>query len=245
MLRNDDKLERNAIKVGVMQPYFFPYIGYWQLMNAVDRYVIYDDVNYINRGWINRNRILFGGQPKYFNLPLLGASQNKLINQIFVNNDEKLINRNASIIREAYKKAPYFSDVYPLIEEVLNCKKRTIAEYIKYSFEIVCKYIGIDTTLIMSSSLDKNCQLKGQSKILDICSVLGATHYYNAIGGQELYDYNEFLKNGIELRFLETNDMKYKQFGNEFYSNLSIIDVMMFNSKEEISQMLTKFSLIK
>lgn len=236
--------KKNCTKVGVMQPYFFPYIGYWQLMNAVDKYVIYDDVNYINRGWIHRNRILVNGQPKYYNLPMLGASQNKLINQIVVNNDEKEINRNLSIIRDAYSRAPYYKTVQPILEKIITCKEENVAKYIGYSFEVLCEYLGINTELIMSSSLNKNCKLKGQEKIIDICKILEADEYYNAIGGQELYSHEEFEKVEMRLHFLKTDEIVYPQFQNEFQSNLSIIDVMMFNSSDEISDMLKRYTLV-
>lgn len=228
-----------------MQPYFFPYIGYFQMINAVDEYVIYDDVNFINRGWIHRNRILVDGQPKYINLPMFGASQNKLIKDIAVNNDEKEIIRNLSIIYNAYKKAPYFKEVYPILQECLQCGKSNVAEYIGDSLDILCNYLGIETKLIYSSSINKDCTLKGETKILQICELRNATDYYNAIGGQTLYSSENFAKKGMNLYFLKTEELEYKQFENDFQANLSIIDVMMFNSKEEISSMLDKYVLIR
>lgn len=232
------------MKLGIMQPYFFPYIGYWQLMNAVDTYVIYDDVNFIKGGWINRNRILLNGEVKYFNVPMLGASPFKLINEVFVNNEPVLIKKNLKIIEAAYKKAPYFHEVYPLIEKVLNCGKDNIAEYITESFKIINNYLDIKTNLIVSSSIDKDCSLKGQDKVISICKILGATEYYNAVGGQSLYSFEDFQNAGLELKFLKTNDIEYKQFENNFEPNLSIIDVLMFNSKEEVKNMLLDFSII-
>ncbi len=228
-----------------MQPYFVPYIGYWQLMNAVDKYVIYDDVNFIKGGWINRNRILVNGQPKYFNIPMIGASPFKLINEIGVNNDLQLINKNLRIIEAAYKKAPYYKDVYPIVEEILKCGKNDIAGYIEESFKVINKYLGISTELIVSSNLKKDCSLKGQDKVLQICGLLGATEYYNAVGGQELYSFDAFEKHGIKLKFLNTKEIIYDQFGQTFQPNLSIIDVMMFNSVEEIMTYLNEFELIE
>ena len=227
-----------------MQPYFFPYIGYFQLMNAVDKYVIYDDVNFIKSGWIYRNRILVNGEPKYFNLPMSGASSNKLINEVEVNNDEKLKQKNIRIIQDNYKDAPYFSDVYPMLEKIIFNNERNIAKYIMSSFEILLKYLNITTELVLSSSIEKNNSLKGQEKVLEICRILGATEYYNAIGGQELYDKENFKNQNIELWFLKTNEICYKQFENEFQSNLSIIDVMMFNSKTDIQKMLQEYELV-
>lgn len=227
-----------------MQPYFVPYIGYWQLLNAVDKYVIYDDVNYINRGWINRNRILMNGHAKYFNIPLRGASQNKLINEIEVDNDNALINKNLKRMEGAYRRAPYYCEVMPLFEKILKCGEEKVSSYLVRSFEIICGYLNITTDLICSSSLDKDCSLKGKDKILSICKLLKSTEYYNAIGGKELYSFEEFRSHGIELKFLKPDSIVYQQFSDEFQANLSIIDVMMFNSKEQIKEILEKFTLI-
>lgn len=232
------------MKLGIMQPYFVPYIGYWQLLNAVDKYVIYDDVNFIKGGWINRNRILMNGEPRYFNLPMLGASPNKLINQVEVNQDGKLRNRNLQIIKDAYKKAPYFSQAFPIIEQILLCQKTNLAENIVESIRIISDYLGIRTEIVISSSLQKDCSLKGQDKVISICKLLGATEYYNAIGGQSLYSFSDFEKEEIQLHFLKTEAIEYAQFDNPFHGNLSIIDVMMFNSREEIQAMLQKYTLI-
>lgn len=231
--------------VGVMQPYFVPYIGYWQLMNAVDKYVIYDDVNYINRGWINRNRILVDGKAKYFNVPMIGASQNKLINEIGVNADSKLHENNLRVLKDAYKKAPYFEAVYALMEKVITCGEDNLAAYLVKSFQYICEYLEIHTELILSSDLEKDNTLRGQDKILSICEILGATEYYNAIGGQELYSFERFREKGMQLKFLKTNEITYRQFGNDYLANLSIIDVMMFNSKEEVKRMLNEFVLVE
>lgn len=232
------------MKVGIMQPYFLPYIGYWQLMNAVDTYVIYDDVNFIKGGWINRNRILVNGEPKYFNIPMLGASPYKSINEIGVNNDTKLIEKKLRVIEGAYRNAPFYQDVYPIIKRILSCEKDNLADYITESFYIICDYLEITTKLIKSSSLEKDCSLRAQDKVLAICESLGATEYYNAIGGQELYSFNDFKKRGIELKFLKTDSIEYNQFNKGFQSNLSIIDVMMFNSKTQIRQLLQKYTLV-
>lgn len=226
-----------------MQPYFLPYIGYWQLMNVVDKYVIYDDVNYINRGWINRNRILLNGEPQYFNIPMLGASQNKLINEIEVNNEKKVIDKNLRKLQMAYKRAPYYGVVYPMIEKIMTSGKADLASYITESIMIISEYLDIKTELIISSSLDKNVNLKGQDKIIEICKLLQASEYYNAIGGRELYSFEMFRKNDIELKFLKTQEISYKQMNENFYPNLSILDVMMFNSKEEVKNMMNQYEL--
>ncbi|NBI70810.1 hypothetical protein D3Z50_07020 [Clostridiaceae bacterium] len=233
------------MKLGIMQPYFFPYIGYWQLLNAVDMYVIYDDVNYIKGGWINRNRILAGGSPHYLNLPLAGASPNKKINEIEVNKNDRLFEKGLQTLRYNYRKAPYFKDVYPVIEEAFSCRQTNLAGFITESLRLVCSYLGIETKMVVSSAIHKNNELKGMEKVLEICRILGADTYLNAIGGKELYSRDEFGKHGITLYFLKTDDIRYEQFGNPFQGNLSIIDVMMFNPVEKIREMLAQFTLIE
>lgn len=232
------------MKLGIMQPYFMPYIGYWQLMNLVDQYVIYDDVNFIKGGWINRNRILVNGAPKYFNVPMLGSSSNVLINEVRVDHNAAVTRKSLRSIEGAYKKAPYFDIVNPMLEEVLWCGEDNIAKYIEHSFRVICKYLDIRTELIVSSDLDKDTALKGQDKVIAICRLLGATEYYNAIGGRELYSYEAFREHGLQLKFVETKNIVYQQFDNTFQPNLSIIDVMMFNSRDKIREYLEAYTLI-
>lgn len=227
--------------LAIMQPYLFPYIGYWQLINAVDTFVIFDDVNFIKKGYINRNSILVGGKSQQITLELIGASQNKHINEIEVgNNSQKLL----KTIEMNYKKAPYFSNVFPIIENILNNKEKNLAKFIGYSLEQISNYLNIDTQFIYSSNIEKDNSLKAQEKILDICKKLDTTNYINAIGGQELYDKAKFQEQNIELNFLDTKLIEYKQFKNEFVSYLSIIDVLMFNTKDEIKNMIVNYNLI-
>lgn len=232
------------MKIGIMQPYFLPYIGYWQLLNAVDTYVIYDDVNFIKGGWINRNRILINNEVKLFNIQMKGASPNKLINQIELADNTIWKKKILRTIENNYKKAPYFIDVFPVLEKIINYDNNNLALYLKNSLEIICNYLGIKTKLVLSSDIKKNNELKAQDKVIHICKLLGADEYYNAIGGQELYCYQDFNDSGIKLSFLKTNDIKYKQFNNEFKSNLSILDILMFNCKDDILEMLLDYDLI-
>ena len=231
------------MKLGIMQPYFIPYIGYWQLMNAVDKYVIYDDVNYINRGGVNRNRILLNGRPGYITLPLAGASQNKKINEIEIDDTSRLLKKNLKTIECTYRRAPYYQETMCLAEKIFNNRKKNLVSYIEDSFCLICNYLDIRTEFIRSSSINKNCSLKGQEKILEICTLLGADEYYNPIGGKKLYCPSEFQKRGVKLQFLASNPVVYKQFDNEFQQELSILDVMMFNSKEEIKGFLKQYTL--
>jgi len=227
--------------LAIMQPYIFPYIGYWQLLEASDTFVIFDDVNFIKKGYINRNSILVGEKSSRFNIELIGASQNKLINEIeLLGNNNKLL----KTILMAYKKAPYFNIVYPILEDILSNTENNLAKFLGYSLEKIAGYLGITNNIIYSSDITKDNTLKAQDKILDISKRLNATHYVNAIGGQELYDKDKFSANDIQLNFIKTNIIKYKQFKNDFVPYLSIIDILMFNSVEEINKMIKSYELV-
>lgn len=232
------------MKIGIMQPYFFPYIGYWQLMNVVDKYVIYDDVNYIKGGWINRNRILIGGKAQYIHLLLKGASPNKLINQVGVSNDPIARRKLLSTLKMNYSKAPYWEMVNSVLEKIIRYDADNAAQFLEYQLKVIADYLEIDTEIMVSSDIDKNNGLKGEEKVIEICKILGADTYINAIGGRALYSKDRFHEEGIELRFLQTGDIVYQQYLQEFISDLSIIDVMVFNSKKRVQEMLEEFTLL-
>ena len=232
------------MKVAIMQPYFFPYIGYFQLINAVDVFVIYDDVNYIKKGWINRNTILVNGKGFLFKIPLQEVSQNKLINQISIEEDSNWEKNLLKTLTLSYKKAPFFTEVFPIIENILGQEEKNLAKFIAYSLRKICNFLSIETTIVISSDIEKNSDLKGQNKIIEICKKLQGNNYINVVGGIELYDKEAFLKYGILLNFIKPNPIFYSQFKNEFIPWLSIIDVMMFTSPEQINDLLIKYDLI-
>lgn len=227
--------------IGIMQPYFLPYIGYFQLINAVDKYVIYDDVQFIKGGWINRNFILLNGERFLINLLLSGASSNKTINNIEVQyNQSKLI----KTIENAYKKASMFDKVFPVFMNIMEYKEKNLGMFLGNSIIELCNYLSLKTEIVFSSSIEKDNTLKGQDKVLNICKIIGADQYMNAIGGQALYDKENFKKQNIELQFLNTTIIPYHQFNNEFVPFLSLLDVLMFNSTERVNDLLDKFELI-
>lgn len=228
------------MRVGIMQPYFMPYIGYFQLMAAVDKYVIFDDVNYIKRGWSARNNILVNGQKHLFSVSVAGGSQNNLYIQVLIIDDFTKLRKTLEM---SYKKAPCFAETMELLEKVFSFEDRRFNHFIRNSFEVIFDYLGIDTEFILSSELPNDKQLKGKDKILDICKLLGATEYYNAIGGQELYDYKEFEENGIQLHFVNATLEEYPQLSSEFVPALSMIDVLMMNPRENVLALLEKFTL--
>lgn len=232
------------MKIAIMQPYIFPYIGYFQLINAVDKFIIYDDVNFINKGWINRNRILVNGKDSLFTIPLKEASQNKLINSIEVNWDNAWKSKFLKTIEQSYKKAPHYQQVLPLIEGLLNTEKSIFSEIIFENLTQICQYLGIKTEIVPSSRIYQNTHLKAQERIIDICVQEKSDTYINPIGGLELYDKAIFQAIGKELFFIKSKAIRYTQFKNEFVPWLSIIDILMFNNPEQISTLLNDYELV-
>lgn len=208
-----------------------PYIGFWQEVNAVDTYVFFDDVNFINRGWINRNNILVNGCRYMFTIALKAASQNKHINEITICDD---FNKLRKTIDMAYRKAPHFNETYALLEKIFGYTNRNLARFVGNSIEMVSEHLGFNTRFVYSSDLNNDKSLKGQDKIIDICNRLGATAYFDSMGAVGLYSKSTFCNHSIDLRFVETPHIMYPQFYNDFVPFLSIIDTMMFLSKGEV-----------
>jgi hypothetical protein len=218
-----------------MQPYVFPYIGYMQLVHASDVFVFYDDVNFINRGWINRNRILSNGKDLLFTIPLKEASQNKLIKDIEVADDGKTIQKTLTTIAMCYKKAPYFNDVYGIVERTLTYKPgMSIGDMAINSVLFAAEYLGLKRTFKNSSSSYTNQELKRADRLIDICHIEGIDHYINAAGGKEIYTKEYYAASNVKLDFLMSDKQEYEQFKHPHVPWLSIIDVMMFNSVDEI-----------
>ena len=230
--------------IAIMQPYLFPYIGYFQLINSVDKFIVYDDVHFIKKGWINRNNILSSGKANTFTIPLREASQNKLINEIYLLDEIKWRVSFLKKIEYSYKKAPFFKEVYPLIEIIINAKVDKITDLILLSLKTINQYIKIKTTLIDSSIIYNVASLKGQERIVAICKKENASGYINPIGGQYMYTKYLFDKEKIKLNFLRSHPITYKQLNDEFVPWLSIIDVIMFNSPEKIKEMLNQYELV-
>ena len=233
-----------------MQPYVLPYIGYIQLMNTVDTFVFYDDVAFINRGWVNRNRLLVNGKEYLFTIPLKEASQNKTIREIELANDPKWRGKLLKTIEQSYRKAPQYTVVMPMTERIINFQAEnrsdvSVADYIFHSFTELTAYLGITSRLVASSTIYENGQLKAQERIVDICRQEGAERYINPIGGTELYSQTAFDPIGCELRFMQPRRITYPQTGSsEFVPWLSILDLLMNLNAEEIRPLLTQFDLI-
>jgi hypothetical protein len=232
------------MKLAIMQPYFLPYIGYFQLINSVDKFILYDNIKFTKKGWINRNRYLRNGSDAIFSLPLKKDSDYLDIKdrELYADfNKGKLLNQFSA----AYRNAPHFDDTYSFFQHILLNNETNLFNYIYDSIVDVCNKLQIKTRIIVSSEIDIDHSLRSQDRVIAICHKLRATNYVNAIGGHELYKRNEFKINGIELNLLKTDPIEYKQFDNTFVPWLSIIDVMMFNSNAIIKEFLiNKYTLI-
>ncbi|MGX9985360.1 WbqC family protein [Soonwooa sp.] len=234
------------MRIAVMQPYIFPYIGYFQMIKVVDTFVFYDDVNFIKQGWINRNNILLGNKAYLFTVPLDSANS-------FVEIKETLINKKLykdwrekflKTLYQNYKKAPFFSETWQILESVFNQDVNTINELAILSIKQIAQYLELKTNFKIASESFQNRQLERQNRLIDICQREQAQHYINAIGGQALYKKEDFITQGIKLDFIKSKPIQYKQFNNDFVPWLSIIDILMFNSVEEVNFMLDQYELL-
>lgn len=226
-----------------MQPYFMPYIGYWQLMAAVDVFVLYDNIQHTKKGWINRNRFLVNGRDSLFTIPVRKDSEYLDVVQRAVADDfnrVKLLNQ----FEASYQKAPFFEAVFPLITSIIKSEHRNLFEYIRHSIRLTAEFLGIRTPVVISSTIAIDHSLRGEAKVIALCKAMRATTYINPVGGLELYGKPTFEAQGIELRFIKTRNITYRQFADPFVPNLSILDVMMFNSVESIRAMLGEFDLV-
>ncbi len=228
-----------------MQPYLFPYLGYFQLMNYADKFFLLDNVNYMKRGWINRNNILLNQKPYRFTLPLHEVSQHKKINEINIAADQKWKRNFMETLRVGYHNAPYFKDAETLIRDVIYYDGDLLSGFIQSSLETIAKHIGIKAEIIPVSLAEEKEGMKGQDRIVNICVREEATEYINMPGGKSLYDAEIFLKHNIKLSFIDPHLTPYpQQQKGEFLAGLSIIDVLMNNSVETIQKMVRDFDVV-
>ena len=216
-----------------MQPYFFPYIGYFQLIAAVDLFIVYDNIKYTKKGWINRNRMLQGGKDVMFSLPLRSDADHLDVRERHLAGEfrrDKLLNQ----WRGAYGKAPHFDETMPMLERAVRCEHDNLFDYLHHALQGTCEHLRLQTPIRLSSTVDIDHGLKGQDKVIALSKAVGADSYVNAIGGLELYDREVFDADGLELQFIRSRPFEYRQFGDPFVPWLSIIDMLMFNSVDDV-----------
>jgi len=232
------------MKLGIMQPYFMPYIGYFQLIASVDQFIVYDNIKYTKKGWINRNRMLLNGKDAMFSLPLKKGSDSLDVveRELAADYDRaKLLN----LFKGAYSHAPQFELTYPVLERIVQHEEINLFCYIHRSIVQLCDHLGINTEIRISSETLIDHELKGQDKVLALCKAAGADTYINTIGGVELYAKGDFRLQGIDLQFIKARPFEYAQVGNAFVPWLSIVDVLMFNPLEVVRECIeTNYELI-
>jgi WbqC-like protein family len=232
------------MKIAIMQPYFLPYIGYFQLINAVDTFIFCDDVHFIKGGFINRNTILMNGQKYRFTIPVQHVHFDTTIRETKVANDPANWYRKLSKTLQNYQKAPYFDAVFPIFDDILrgsvDC---SISDVAMESVETVLKYIDLQKKTTTTVRYN-NAHLSGAERIVDICRQENATTYLNAIGGQKLFSKDYFSAHTIKLQFLKPNLMTYTQNSPPFIAGLSILDVLMWNDPATVKAMLSDYTLI-
>ena len=227
-----------------MQPYFLPYIGYFQLLAAVDKFVVLDDVNYINRGWVNRNRLLLNGGAHTFTVPLRGASQNRLICDIELVAEQAWRDKLMRTIQQAYGQAPCYTQVSALLGRLVNYPSVRLDEFLLNSVREIVRYLSLEVEIVATSRIYKNADLKGPERILNICLREHADIYINSIGGLELYDRASFQEKGMQLYLLRPRPVSYPQGKDEHVPWLSILDVLMFNEPPAVRQLLAEMDLV-
>ena len=229
------------MKLAIMQPYFFPYVGYFQLIAAVDLFVVYDNIKYTKKGWINRNRILQNGKDATFTVPLKSGSDSLDIRERELAGDfnrGKLLNQ----FKGAYQRAPFFAATFPLVEQVVRHEESNLFRFLHHALVETCRHLGLATPFRISSEIPIDHRLQNQDKVLAICEALHADTYVNAIGGKtmNLYSGEAFRQRGIDLKFIRSRPIEYPQFGGPFVPWLSIVDVMMFNPLENIQAKISR-----
>lgn len=227
------------MKLAIMQPYFLPYVGYFQLMASVDKFVVYDDVSFIKGGWINRNNIKVQQQAKLITVPLQNGNSGVPICDVLIAEKKEFWSKKMlRTVLESYTKAPYFERIYPMFERWISSNCDRISELNVKIIREVCGYINLNVEIEPTSGVYGNCQLSSVSRVLDICKKEGASHYINAIGGKELYSQEVFQREKIKLSFLQPQLSPYPQGKGEFLKGLSMLDVLMYNSPEVVRRMI-------
>lgn len=224
------------MKIAIMQPYIFPYIGYFQLIQSVDVFVSYDNIQFSKGGWFNRNRVLCQGKDSFFTLPLKKGAIELSVRERELSGDwvTKEKNNFLNKLKECYRKAPHYQETMSLLEKALALEDLNLFHFIHHSLQLVLNHLEINTRLELASSVPINHDLRGEEKVIAICKHFNASVYHNAIGGMELYHEGNFAAAGMDLRFIKTSPIVYPQFKNDFVPWLSIIDLLMFNTREQV-----------
>lgn len=228
----------------IMQPYFLPHAGYFQLAAASETFVLCDNFQYTRKGWINRNRFLLNGEPELFSIPLQSEHRNAEIRHRFISEDfnpTSLIRR----LEAAYRKSPFFSLTTPLLHKILFYPNLNLFSFLEHSVRSVCAHLGLNPVFKKTSDLPISSELQFEKRLIAMCRAIPCSRYINSIGGTALYSKESFRDHGINLQFLASHPLTYRQFANPFVPSLSILDVLMFNPVESVRHyMLNGYDLL-
>ncbi len=239
-----------------MQPYFFPHIGYFQLIHAVDRFFLYDNLDYSRGGWINRNRILVvRGRPTFLSVPIRGRKITKTIRDTILLEDPHWRLSLQRSIHTCYSRSPYFRETLQLVEEILFLETSSLAEINKRCITGVCNHLGVDTEILTDSTpfdaLEFELRqrpgtdpIRKVTRAIELCRALGADVFINAIGGRALYDKEVFARHGVRVFFVQTRPHTYPQRAATFHPSLSIIDVLMNCGRDGTRRLLGEYDLV-
>ena len=235
------------MRLGIMQPYFLPYLGYFSLINATDSWVVFDTVQYINKGWVNRNRVLSQSKDgvSYITVPVVKKSRDMLINETLIDNKQNWREKIFGQVNYYKKRAPYFFEVKKILEQILEFNTNYLAEINIYSLELICRYLNIpfNYRVFSKDTMDIGNVDEPDEWALEISIKMGANTYINPPGGKSFFNKSKYDNAGIQLLFLNFQFTSYKTNGLGFIPGLSVIDAMMFNSPEEINRMLDSYEL--
>ncbi|MFI1745805.1 WbqC family protein [Thalassobellus sediminis] len=234
------------MKLGIMQPYFMPYMGYFALINQVDQFILFDTPQYIRHGWIERNRVLkLNGEPMYVKVSLIKHHRNTQICQIAINNTIDWKSKILAQLVHYKKKAPYYKNVIELLDAIFKDEYTSIVDLNYKSLEVICNYLDIKTPISIWSEMNIEIEPVNAPDewALNISKALKAQSYFNLPGGRSFFDKEKYSRAGIDLKFLEIFGESYQQFGQDFVGYLSILDVMMFCGKEEIKLMINRVDI--
>ncbi len=255
------------MRLAAKQPYFMPYIGFFQEINAVDRFVLYDNIAFIKQGWVNRNRIALRGQHEFsIMVPLRNQSSNRTIAETVIDNTRPWQNKMLKMLAMNYGNSQYFNETFPVLEEIMSTRYRTIAELNDDSIIRICRHLCIDTEIVRDegrypdleerlarfdgvdySEFPEFEELRTPRKVIRIIELLraeGCNHYMDSAGAAKLYFKDEFRHYGIELSFIRTNPISYPHISQEFIPNLSIIDLLMQAGRDATIKLLDEYTII-
>ena len=234
------------MKISVMQPYFFPYLGYFSLIQDSDVFVVLDNVQYVRRGWMNRNRVIGKNQsPVYFHLSTIKAPQKTMTRQIKIDHNREWKKTLLDKLDYYEKSAPYFEETKAMVERLISFETDSLCDMNIHILEELCKFLGITTKFVLASDLeiDESKIIETDDWGLEITKTFGASDYINLWGGRHIYSVNKYNNSNITLKFIENELVYYNQHNEMFIKSLSIIDVLMYNDRAETMDLINKYSV--